>query len=317
MNTRAAADRLVGVDVGGTKTHLAAVDARGDRRDVILPSSQWRRGHLFSDRQNLPRLAEWIAAHASVDAATAVAIGLRDCDTDADLERARRELARRLGGSLRIENDADLLAPAAGHEHAIAMIVGTGAIVSARDAHGRRITADGHGWLFGDWGSGPALVRDAITRVLIALDASPSAAEDPLVPELLARFGADSAAELSAAATIAADPAHWGSAAAGVFTAAAAGSTLAADTISAAADRLAASVAAVSRRGGLGDVVVAAGGVIVNQPVLYEAVARRLRGMPRPLELELLGVAPVEGALALAEEQQQNGNAREQSPQRR
>ena len=141
------ADRIVGVDVGGNKTHLAALDTSGVRRDVIEPSSRWRNGHLFSEPGNLPRLAGWLSSVTALDPATRIVIGLRDCDTDADLDRARRAVRDALGLPVRIENDADLLAPASGDGPAIAMIVGTGSIISARTAAGQRVTADGYGWL--------------------------------------------------------------------------------------------------------------------------------------------------------------------------
>jgi N-acetylglucosamine kinase-like BadF-type ATPase len=301
MTAGVSIDRLVGIDVGGTKTHLAAIDDRRERRDVVRPSSEWRRGHLFSDERNLPALADWIRSYTRLGATSAVAIGLRDCDTETDIERARAAISRALNLPVRVENDADLLGPAAGHEHAIAMIVGTGSVVSARGVAGRRITAGGHGWLFGDWGSGPALVRDAITRVLTVVDSEPGLGREPLVHELLEHFAVDNPAELAAAATISAEPSTWGSASARIFAAAHLGSSLATKTIDFAARQLGDGVAAVVRMGGLGDEVVAAGGVIMNQPLLREAVRARLKLLARPLQLQLLAVAPVEGALRLAE----------------
>ncbi|NNC11571.1 hypothetical protein HII28_06725 [Planctomonas sp. JC2975] len=300
MNAHPLSDRLVGIDVGGTKTQLAAIDDAGDRRDVVGPSSDWRCGHLFSDRENLPRLAAWIAARTRIDEATTIVIGLRDCDTDADIELACSTLSATLGHAVRVENDADLLGPAMGVDHAVAMVVGTGAIVSARDAAGRRITADGYGWLFGDWGSGPGLVRDAIGRVLTATDAGGAAEDDGLILALFHHFDSGNAAELAAAATTVTDPLQLGEAAPLVFAAARDGSALARATIDFAADRLAEGVAAVIRRGGLGERVVAAGGVIVNQPMLRDAVRARLAGHEHPLTLSLLDVPPVEGALRLA-----------------
>ena len=301
MNHALEADRLVGVDVGGTKTHLAAVNVRGDRRDVVRPSSEWRTGHLFSDDANLPRLAAWLRSFSRLGQETTVVIGLRDCDTDAEIESARVALSEGLGVPVHVENDADLLGPAAGSVSAIAMIVGTGSIVSARDAAGRRVTADGHGWLFGDWGSAPALIRDGIGRALSALDSNRVSLDEPLVVELLEHFRARDAAELAAAATIDADPIVWGSAAHRMFDAAHRGSGLAYETIAFAAQRLADGVAAVVRRGGLGERVVAAGGVIANQPLLRQEVSVRLAQLDRPLELTMLDSAPVEGALRLAE----------------
>ena len=88
MNGHPDAVRLLGVDVGGTKTHLASIDHGGRRRDVVRASSDWRRGHLFSDDQNLPRLGAWIASLSHLGQDTQVVIGLRDCDSDAEIEQA-------------------------------------------------------------------------------------------------------------------------------------------------------------------------------------------------------------------------------------
>jgi N-acetylglucosamine kinase-like BadF-type ATPase len=306
VNGHPDAVRLLGVDVGGTKTHLASIDHGGRRRDVVRASSDWRRGHLFSDDRNLPRLGAWIASLSHLDRHTHVVIGLRDCDSDAEIEQAHRVLSRVLGVRVRIENDADLLGPAVGLDHAIAMIVGTGSIVSARDAEGARVTSDGHGWLLGDWGSAPGLVRDAITRVLRASDvAGPTAdvlGKDPLVAALLDHFAVSDIAGLAATATITAGPEAWGSAASRVFDAAHLGSALASATVEFAAERLADGVASVIRRGGLGDEVVAAGGVIVHQTMLEESVRARLALMPHPRDLVVVRVPPVEGAVRLAEE---------------
>jgi N-acetylglucosamine kinase-like BadF-type ATPase len=272
---------------------------------VVSASSEWRRGHLFSDEENLPRLAALIESLVRLDPGSQVVVGLRDCDSDTEIGTARDVLSQALGIAVRVENDADLLGPAMGADNAIAMIVGTGSIVSARNAQGERVTSDGHGWLLGDWGSAPSLVRDAVVRILTVADAAGPSAEplvsDPLVTELTDHFGVPGVAGLAAAATIAAGPDTWGSAAVRVFDAAHRGSALADATIRFAAGRLADGVESVIRRGALGDRVVAAGGVIVNQPILREAVSSRLALMQRPLDLVLLQVAPVEGALRLAE----------------
>ncbi|HWS33550.1 MAG TPA: hypothetical protein VN408_12510, partial [Actinoplanes sp.] len=115
----------VGVDVGGTKTHIAVV-ADGTRRDVLIPSADWRRGRLFEDPGNLARLAELITA--TVPGPYRIAIGLHDLDTEEQRAVAVEDLTRRLPGSVRVVNDAELLGPAAGLDECLKLIVGTGAI---------------------------------------------------------------------------------------------------------------------------------------------------------------------------------------------
>lgn len=290
---------VVGVDVGGTKTHLAYLDHAGDRHDVVAASDEWRLGPLFGDERNLERLAAWIAATAPLAGTSRVVLGVRDCDTDAQLARARSALSESLGMRVRVENDADLLGPAAGLSESITMVVGTGAIVSGRRSDGERVTADGHGWLFGDWGSGPALVRDAIVRMLEADDLGRG--PDPLAALMTGHFGVADVATLGSTATVGAEPGYWGAAAPLVFDAAAAGSPIAEATVEHAAHRLAAGVARVRARGALGAVVVAAGGVISGQRMLQAAIRRRLAVVAPGIRLTVLAAPPVDGALRLAE----------------
>ncbi|GMA94853.1 ATPase [Pseudolysinimonas kribbensis] len=296
VNNVSRLDRLVGIDVGGTKTHLAAIGPDGARRDVIRPSADWRHDMLFSDDGNLPRLAEWIATHAVVGPGTSVAVGLHDGDTEQQLALARDVLSGGLGIRVRVENDGELIVPAAGPEPAIALVVGTGSIVSGRDADGRQIGAGGHGWMLGDWGSAPGLVREALVRVLPLVD---DGIEDAIIPLLADAFGV-AVHDLATSTTVDASQDRWGDAAPVVFSAADAGSAVALETIEDAADRLVAEIASVQRRGALGEKVVAAGGVVSSQPRLRAALAARLAVLPRPLGLQLLEAPPVDGALRLA-----------------
>lgn len=56
-------------------------------------------------------------------------------------------------------NDFELVAPAAGFDEAIAVIVGTGSKVIGRTANRERVSAGGHRFLFNDPGSAPGLAR--------------------------------------------------------------------------------------------------------------------------------------------------------------
>ncbi len=51
--------------------------------------------------------------------------------------------------------------PAAGYADGIGVVSGTGSIAVARTAEGRMLAAGGWGWILGDEGSAPALVREA------------------------------------------------------------------------------------------------------------------------------------------------------------
>ncbi|TQL03075.1 N-acetylglucosamine kinase-like BadF-type ATPase [Cellulomonas sp. SLBN-39] len=301
--TSGGASTRVGVDVGGTKTHVAVVLPDGRRLDTVVPSDTWRQGSLFSTPANFDRLA------AVVDAAVPggggldgrLVLGLHGVDTPAQRDAASAELAGRARGPVLVLNDAQLLGPAAGHRHCVALIVGTGAVAVGTDADGRTISADGHGALLSDHGSAPALVRETVRAALRLADwEGPDAAfADPAVRSLCDAYAVGTVQDLALAVSEQ-RPFAWGVHAPLVFDAAAAGSSLAAEVLHGAADVLAANVAAVHRRGARGDAVVAAGGVVTAQPLLQDLLRAGLARHAPHLTLDVLTVAPVEGALALA-----------------
>lgn len=289
----------VGIDVGGTKTHLAAQSGSG-RTDRVVPSSSWRSGELFSDPRNLTRLAALIAETDGIEAGTQIVVGLHGCDSAAQLKIASSALSSALPCAVHVCNDAELLGWAAGIDTCMKMIVGTGSVVVGTTESGDLVTASGYGWLLSDEGSAPSLVGDALRRVFRAIDEGTDSG-DPLLPRMLEAFGAADATALALLATDKSGMIEWGIHAPLIFESADAGSTIARRAVDRAAERLAASVAAVSRRGAVGIDVVAAGSVIVRQPRLQNAVARAMAVSCPTLALHVLDVPPVTGALAWAE----------------
>ncbi|QHC58653.1 hypothetical protein [Rathayibacter sp. VKM Ac-2760] len=294
MTDREAA--LVGIDVGGTKTHLAVESDAGQREDLVVPSAQWRSGPVFSDPENLLRLADLVSGLAPVGPRTQVVAGLNGVDTPAQVRRAQEALVGRLGTShVEVVNDAELLGPALGRQPSLQLIVGTGAVVLGRDGAGRPLRAFGFGWMLNDFGSAPALVREAVRELLLHEDLGRGG--DVLGPLLLGSYGVADLEHLALAVSARAGLTEWGRLAPLVFQAAEQGSVVARAVIDHSARRLAEGVAALRRRGAVGSVVVAAGGVIVHQPRLQEAIRSRL---DPDLRLIVLDRPPVEGALALA-----------------
>lgn len=289
----------VGIDVGGTKTHLAAIDVHGERTDLVVESALWRTGSLFQSHENLPRLAALVRRLGLITAETAVVAGMHGCDTPAQSQQAAAALRAQLGCEVRVENDAVLIGHAAGRSECIQLIVGTGAVVVGQDSLGRQIVADGYGWLLGDYGSAPALLREAVREVLARADED-ALGDDPLAPALMAAHGASDMAELALAVTDGAALTSWGRHAPLIFAQHDAGSAAAQAVIAGAARRIARGISAVSARGAIGEVVVAAGGVIVNQPSLQRAIALELSVQAPHLRLQVLQGPPVDGALVLA-----------------
>ena len=76
---------------------------------------------------------------------------------------------------MQVVNDAELMVPAAGYFGGIGVVSGTGSIAVARTAEGHMLAAGGWGWILGDEGSAPALVREAAKAIRDASTAATAA----------------------------------------------------------------------------------------------------------------------------------------------
>jgi glucosamine kinase len=290
---------LVGIDVGGTKTHIRATVDGEIVADHVLPSASWRGESMFPSDASMTALARVVSTLVALTPAASVAAGIHGCDTPFHLELARTALSRELRVPVLVVNDAELLGYAAGSSSSIQMIAGTGAIVLGRTADNEVVTADGYSWILGDNGSAAALVREALRSTLDACDAG-TADNDPLVLALFRAFDATDSSSLALSATEAAGASVWGAHAPLIFHASEEGSRIAERVILSASNRLADGVASVLRRGAIADSIVAAGGVIVGQSRMQDAVRERLALLGITLPLIVLDSPPVVGAVRLA-----------------
>jgi N-acetylglucosamine kinase-like BadF-type ATPase len=286
----------VGIDIGGTKTHLA-LEASGSVEHRVVATSAWQRDGLFGDG-NVDRLLDLVRADVADPGDTPLAIGAHGCDSPAQVDRFDALVRGSWPGPVRVLNDAELLAPAFGLKEAICLIVGTGSIVIGRTADADPVYVGGHGWLLDDYGSAPGITREAVRAVLEATDAGRP--RDGLAEALMSHFGVAQEVDLSLRFTTSAAIDVWAEPARLVFECADAGSETALGVIEDAADRLARDLALARARGALGTTVVAAGGVVTHQPRLLEAISRHLAVHDPELTVELLTVAPVFGALKIA-----------------
>jgi glucosamine kinase len=295
---------LVGVDIGGTKTHIASLPC-GHAADavvtapheIVLPST-WRPG-LGDIRADAAGITQLLTSQFGREASySALVVGAHGYDNSDQCHALERELGAAMDCSILVVNDSELMAPAMGLPRAIGLVVGTGAIATARDDNGMLLSAGGWGWLLGDEGSAPALVRDAARAVLTRLDEGGDV--DQLGARLMAAFGARNGPELALAVTDTASLERWGSHAREVFEAADEGSGIADVLIREAGAQLAQLVFRLLGRGIAADTVVAGGAVIQQQPRLREAVRFALAGHEPTIVLQTLDRPPVIGALALA-----------------
>jgi N-acetylglucosamine kinase-like BadF-type ATPase len=288
----------VGIDVGGTKTQVRAVlDSAAVIADRVFPSTGWepadheRAAAYLRDliQQTLPEGAQ----------PTSVAVGAHGCDSADDGAGMRTALARLLPVPCLVVNDAELLAPAMGLAEGIGLVAGTGSVAVGRDRIGAPVYVGGWGWLFGDEGSAPGLLREAARASLAARDRGE--APDLLAALLLDSFQVSEVTDLPDAMAAASGAREWGQRVELVFRALDGGSALAEAVVEDAAGSLAGLVARVAARGVAAEHVVVAGGVILNQPSLYDGFTRRLEAILPATKVHRLGTAPVHGAVLLAQ----------------
>jgi N-acetylglucosamine kinase-like BadF-type ATPase len=288
---------VVGIDVGGTKTHLRALAGDTLVADHVRTSGGWRPHDPVT-------AAGWLAALVA-DALpagarpAAVAVGGHACETPRQCAQIRTALQLHFDAPALVVGDAELLVPAAGLDKGAALVAGTGSVAVGRLPDGTAVQVGGWGAVLGDEGGAAGLVREAARAVWAAHDRGER--PDALALGLVAALGVPEVPALGAALEGASDvSAEWGRHAPVVFTAAADGSSLARTLIAEAGEALAALVARLAARGVPVDDVVVAGGTILAQPALYEAFTSALAEAAPGARARPLHVPPVQGAVALA-----------------
>lgn len=287
---------IVGIDIGGTKTHILIERIDSARQEWVVDTSEWRKRR--DPAADTASLAALIGSRQD-GIPQSIVVGAHGCDTDADCLKLQELLSRHFDGVVLVLNDAELLLPAVSRTGGVAVVAGTGSIAVSRDAEGRMLSAGGWGWFLGDEGSASGLVRDAARAVRLSLDNGNPL--EQLGEAMLAASGAASPVDLGRALSDLGSAAHIGALVQSVFEAAESGSLLAQDVVRRGGDGLALLVQQLAERGAAADQVVTAGGVITRQASLLsgfeDALARRVPGA----RLSLLSEPPVSGALVLAQ----------------
>jgi N-acetylglucosamine kinase-like BadF-type ATPase len=290
----------IGIDIGGTKTHLR-ID-HGARRDRVLPTAVWRVRQWDLDAEALLAIARDFAAGAPIGA---IAVGAHGCDNQPECDAFQAAFAARAPFPVRVVNDGELLPASLGLAHEIGVVAGTGSIAVTRTRGGRMLVAGGWGWVIGDEGSAPGLVREAGRAVAHHLESGGNP-DEPLVRGLFEALEIVSSARIGSA--IARCGSSGGAAGLGrhapmLFAAAEAGSALAHRVIRWAGRDLAAMIDRLQLQGAEATIAVAGGGVIAAQPLLWaafaEEVAARFAGR---IGTKLFTGAPVQGACRLVAE---------------
>jgi N-acetylglucosamine kinase-like BadF-type ATPase len=287
---------IAGVDIGGTKTELLVRE--GDRNLTrALSTADWRA--RANPERDTSALVGALRSLTGDRLPSVLVVGSHGCDTDAECTAFQQRLAARLPGTVLVINDAELLLAASGKETGISVVAGTGSIAVSRGADRHMIAAGGWGWYLGDEGSASGLVREAARAVRSAIDEGRPL--ESLGRALMAAVGVDNAVELGRSLGERGSAAAIGSLAPLVFAAAESGSAIALQVIEHGGKALATLTIRLLGRGASGSDVVTGGGVITRQPRLFEAFGAALAASAPQLTLGMLQVAPVTGAITLAE----------------
>jgi N-acetylglucosamine kinase-like BadF-type ATPase len=161
---------VLGVDGGGTKTHVVVADETGQVLGVAIRGpSNWEEVGLPRAADALDRAVTTALAEAFVqpqDLAASV-FGLAGVDWESDqlrIETILRPL--QLGGQVDIMNDAYVaLRTGTSRSFGVAVIAGTGSVVAGRNPEGETFRTLGLGAYFGDYGVGSDISESALTAV--------------------------------------------------------------------------------------------------------------------------------------------------------
>lgn len=288
---------IIGIDIGGTKTHLRLRSHLGER-DLVLPTSEWRHRHWQRDANALIEIAMSFAKGAPL---AAIGIGAHGCDDKDECDAFEHAFNHATPLPVRVVNDAELMPAAFGLEQQIGVVAGTGSIAVCRTAEGEMLVAGGWGWIIGDEGSAASLIRDAARAVALHLDRGQSE-DEPLVRRLFAALDIPSAARIGSRLGSLGGAKEVGSHASLIFEAADEGSVLADGVIRENGHALAELTGRLRLRGSRATAVVAGGGVIASQPRLWTAFRSGVREIWGPdMALHLHEGPPVEGAIVLAD----------------
>ncbi|MDX0481128.1 sugar kinase [Sinorhizobium medicae] len=292
MNTIA-----VGIDIGGTKTHLRSLaDGRvvGDR---VVPTASWRTHDWTGDARALVTMINSLVSGGTI---AALAVGAHGCDAQHECDAFQAAFEDHAGFPVRVVNDAELIPPAMGVFDGIGIVSGTGSIAVTRNPDGTMLVAGGWGWVIGDEGSASGLVREAGRLASLYLDGG-GAADEPLVQLLCQSFAIASPVRIGSCISSSGSGARLGRHAPAVFEAASLGSKLAQRTLDEGAAALATLVERLLNRGAQARNLVAGGGVVMAQPgfarLLLHHINARSEGR---VQAQILDKPPVAGACALA-----------------
>ncbi|MFJ6027259.1 N-acetylglucosamine kinase [Pseudarthrobacter sp. NPDC092424] len=262
----AARRTVIGLDIGGSKTHGIRIVGGSVMADRIAGSANVQNVSRETASRHLGVL---LGSLGATDAGR-VYVGAGGVDTEEDKDELRRLIAPHAPhAAVTIVHDTRLILAAAQVRTGIAVIAGTGSAVWGVDEQGTEVRAGGWGYLLGDEGSGYWLGREAVRHSLRRYDLRLPV--DELTGVLLADCGLSSPESLIRHFHGDTDRTYWARKARLVFECADRGHAASERMVERAAKSLAEQVLQVALRLMNPGPVVLGGGVGLNQPALGKA----------------------------------------------
>ncbi|MFJ6077442.1 N-acetylglucosamine kinase [Pseudarthrobacter sp. NPDC092419] len=262
----ASARTVIGLDIGGSKTHGIRIVGDSIMADRLAGSANVQNVSRETASRHLGVL---LGSLGAADAGR-VYVGAGGVDTEEDKDELRRLIAPYAPhAAVTIVHDTRLILAAAHVRTGIAVIAGTGSAVWGVDGQGTEVRAGGWGYLLGDEGSGYWLGREAVRHSLRRYDLGLPV--DELTGALLADCGLSSPESLIRHFHGDTDRTYWAAKARLVFESADRGHAASERMVARAAESLAEQVVQVSLRLMNPGPVVLGGGVGLNQPALGRA----------------------------------------------
>jgi glucosamine kinase len=296
----APAGAILGLDIGGSKTHAIRLEAGRLAAEAVAGSANVQN---TDPAAAAAALAEAVGSVGALDVQEVYA-GAGGIDTDDDAASLRALIAPLVpGAAIHVVHDSRLVLAAGRARTGIAVIIGTGTAVWGTDGS-REARAGGWGHLLGDEGSGYWLAREAVRHCLHRHDLGLE--PDLLSGRLLAACGLDRPVALIArfhglgtAGRNGPDRGYWAALARVVIAAAEAGDGAARSILDAGTAAVAEQILQVARQLGLAGPVILGGGLGAKVPFIREGIRRVL--VPHGItEVVCLDREPVFGVDVLA-----------------
>ncbi|MHA7242588.1 N-acetylglucosamine kinase [Paeniglutamicibacter antarcticus] len=293
---RSEASTLVGLDIGGTKTHAMSWKGGVVVAEATAGSANIQNVSLVEARASIAQVFQELDAGA-IDRVVAGAGGI---DTEQDAERLRAMIALHAPNALiQVVHDSRLILAAGGAAAGMAVILGTGSAVWGINVAGQEARAGGWGYLLGDEGSGYWMGREAVRSTLRVFNREEPPGE--LARLVLEANNVSSPDELIGLFHGPTGRRYWAQQASLVFAAHAHTDPQAAGIIDAAVGYVLEALGDVSKILAIKGPVVIGGGLGANEPVYQQRLRTALSAWGLE-DLRFLDVDPVLGALFLAGE---------------